>query len=234
MTTTQPRRFDPATLADLDEPVRRYFLHALAPGAVLARRVRLRMRGRVKVGAWLRFEAEWDGDARSLSWRAVAGPGRLRLLRVHDRFAAGIGSMDIRARRPAALRVLHVENEDVARSGAGRAALEGLWVPAALLPEDGVDWRTRSDEVVIATWDVPPERPEVRVRIGPDGGVRSYSAPRWRSRKAGYVPFGADVHAERGFAGITIPSRITAGWGHGTPAWNPFFEAEILAADPLG
>ena len=117
---------------DLDEPVRRYFAHALAEGAPLRPAARLRLPGRIRVGAWLRFESTWEGDGRSFSWQATAGPGQLRVLRVHDRFAGGSGFMDIRLRRGP--RLLHTENADTARSGAGRAALEALWVPAALLP----------------------------------------------------------------------------------------------------
>ena len=229
--------FDATALAGLDEPVRRYFTHALAAGAPLSPRARLRQRGRIKVGIWLRFDAVWEGDGRSLSWRATAGPGPLPLLRVHDRFSDGTGFMDIRLRPPLrrlpALRLLRAENDDVARSGAGRAALEALWVPAALLPGRGVTWRAESDELIVAAWAVPPERPELRIVVGPDGAVRSYSGLRWRDRKSGYVPFAAEVHAERTFAGTTIPSRITAGWGHATPSWAPFFEGEVVAFEPV-
>jgi hypothetical protein len=69
----------------------------------------------------------WEGDGRSFSWRANSGPGPFPLLRVHDRFADGVGAMDIRLRPTVkglpALKLLHPENDDVARSGAGRAAL---------------------------------------------------------------------------------------------------------------
>jgi hypothetical protein len=94
-----------------------------------------------------------------------------------------------------------------------------------------VSWRAESDDIIVATWDVPPERPELRISIGPDGAVRSYSAMRWRDRKSGYLPFGAEVHAERTFAGMTIPSRLTGGWGYGTPEWAPFFEGEVIAVE---
>ena len=43
------------------------------------------------------------------------------------------------------------------------------------------------------------------------------------------MPFGAEVGAERSFGGVTIPSRVTAGWGYGTAAWSPFFECEATA-----
>lgn len=225
------RRFDAAVLAGLDEPVRRYFTHALTDDAPLARGARLRLGGTIKVGVWLRFDSVWEGDGRGFSWRATCGPGSLRPLRVHDQFAAGIGFMDIRLRP--AVKLLHVENDDAARSGAGRAALEALWVPGALLPDRGVSWRAESDDVIVATWDVPPEQPELHISIGPDGAVTSYRAQRWRDGKSGYVPFGAEVHAERTFDGATIPSRITAGWGHGTPGWAPFFRGEVVAVDAI-
>ena len=228
--------FDAAALRDLDEPVRRYFTHALADGAPLSRGARLRLGGHIKVGAWLRFDSMWEGDARSFSWRATAGPGPLALLRVHDQLIDGVGFMDIRLRPPSrrlpALKLLHAENDDTARSGAARAALEALWVPGALLPERGVGWRAESDELIVATWDVPPEKPELHISVAPEGAVRSYSAMRWHGRKSGYLPFGADVHAERSFAGVTIPSRIEAGWGHGTPKWEPFFKGEVIAVEP--
>ena len=233
--TVSLERFDPAAVADLDEPVRRYFTHALAPGSPLSRGARLELPGRIRVGPWLRFESVWEGDGRSFSWRATAGPGPLRPLRVHDHFRGGAGVMDIRLRAPSerlpALRLLHAESDDIARSGAGRAALEALWVPGALLPSRGVRWRAESEELIVASWDVPPERPELRIAIAPNGAVRSYSAQRWRNAKREYLPFGADVHAERTFGGVTIPSRVTAGWGHGTEKWTPFFNCEVTAVE---
>jgi hypothetical protein len=50
---------EPGDLDGLDEPVRRYFSHALGPGAEVGDRVRLAMRGRIKVGVWLPFRADW-------------------------------------------------------------------------------------------------------------------------------------------------------------------------------
>src|SRR5947209_14197769 len=200
----------------LDEPVRRYFAHAIAGPGDPGRQVRLQLEGRIKVGAWLRFDSVWEGDAHSFSWRARAGPGPLRLLHVHDQFADGRGSMRVAVGGHA---LVDAHDEDTARSGAGRAALEAIWTPGALLPERGVRWRAESDDEIVATWDVPPEQPEARLGIGADGDVRFARALRWRDRRAGYVHFGAEVHEERRFDALTIPTRITAGWGHGTPGW---------------
>ena len=40
-----------------------------------------------------------------------------------------------------------------------------------------------------------------------------------------------DSHFRRTVAGAAIPSRVTAGWGHGTPSWAPFFRGEIVAGE---
>lgn len=230
-TSTRTPCFDAKALVGLDEPVRRYFLHALAEGSPPAARARLLIRGRIKVGAWLRFESVWEGDGRSYDWRALCGLGPLRPLRVHDRFADGAGFMDIRLRP--GLKLLHAAGDDTARSGAGRAALESDWVPGSLLPERGVTWRVESENVIVAVFDVAPERPEIRFRLGADGQVRSQSAMRWQGASSGYVPFGVDVQAERTFGAATIPSRFLGGWGYGTPKWAPFFDGEICEFEPL-
>ena len=215
----------------IDEPVRRYFEHALGRKAEPGRRVRLGLRGRIKVGVWLRFDSVWEGDARSFSWRARAGPGPLRFLDVHDQFADGRGSMRVAMR---GLKLVDAHDEDTARSAAGRAALEAVWTPGALLPERGVQWRAESESEIVATWDVPPERPEVHLGIGPKGELHFTRALRWRDRDTGYMPFGADVHDERDVGGVTIPTRLTAGWGHGTAAWSPFYEADVTGRERLG
>jgi hypothetical protein len=229
------RRFDPAALAGLEESVRRYFTHALRPGAPLSAGVRLRMRGRIKAGVWLPFTAVWEGDGRSFAWKAAAGPRLIRPLRVVDRFSSGTGSMDVRLF--GLLPLVHADDEDTVRSGAGRAAVEATWTPASLLPERGVSWRAESDDVIVGTWDVPPERPEVRLRIDDRGALISTSVMRWDSGqhgRHGYIPCGGEVLAERRFGDLTIPSRLVAGWWFGSPRWDPFFEVEVSAVEPIG
>jgi hypothetical protein len=88
-------RFEPGLVSKLDEPVRRYFTHALGGGVPLGSRVRLTLEGRIKAGAWMPFEADWLGDGRSFEWRARAGRP-FRPLRVVDHYAQGDGGMDVR------------------------------------------------------------------------------------------------------------------------------------------
>src|SRR5436305_2158272 len=102
-------RFDAALVAGLDEPVRRYFTHAIAHGAPLTG-VHFAMRGRIKAGFWLPFSAEEKCDGRSFEWSARVSVGPLTVLRVVDRFAAGEGIAE--GRLLGRLRTMHADDDD--------------------------------------------------------------------------------------------------------------------------
>ena len=101
----------PADLDELDEPVRRYLKHSLADG-VAPQGVRLRMAGRIKVGAWLAFTAEQEFSGRAFLWRARAGWGPLKPLHVVDSYRDGAGSTD--GRVFGRIRFLHADDPDTA------------------------------------------------------------------------------------------------------------------------
>ena len=235
--TTSPdltRRFTSHMLAGLDEPVRRYFSHAISDGAALPTGVRMAMSGRIKVGLWLPFTAEQTVDGRSFMWRARVGRGSLTPLRVIDRYADAAGSTE--GRLLGRVTLFHAEDVNTARSAAARAAIESVvFAPPSVLPGRGVDWRAETDSVIAARFDLPPERPEVRARIDEHGAIRTVSALRWGN--AGeetfqYIPFGGDVHAERRFGDLVLPSTLSVGWWFDTPRYAPFFRAEISAVTP--
>jgi hypothetical protein len=215
----------------VDEPVRRYLDHALPGGAGHAGS-RLTMAGRIKAGVWLPFSAVEECDGRSFAWRARV---RFVPLQVVDRFADAAGRTEGRlfGRR----RLFGADGPDTTRSAAGRAALEAIWAPASLLPERGVRWRADSDQEIVATFDVPPEQPELHLRIDPHGALRNVSAQRWSDvggDRFRYVPCGCEVHSERRFGDLVVPSEVTVGWWFGTPRWAPFFDASIESLEPVG
>ena len=98
MTTTPvpPLRFTSDMLAGVDEPVRRYFTHAISDGAALPNGVRMAMSGHIKIRLWLPFTAEQTVDGRSFAWRARVGRGPLTPLRVTDQYADAAGSTESR------------------------------------------------------------------------------------------------------------------------------------------
>jgi hypothetical protein len=75
-----------------------------------------------------------------------------------------------------------------------------------------------------------PEGAEVRLRIGTTGELFSVEIMRWGNSgqdEFGYIPFGGDIHAERQFGDLVLPSELTIGWWYGTARYKPFFAATI-------
>jgi hypothetical protein len=234
-TVTDPaRRFTPDRLAGLDEPVRRYFSHAITDGALLPDGIRMTMRGRIKVGVWLPFTAVQTVDGRSFVWRAQVGRWPLHPLRVTDGYADAIGRTE--GRLLGHLKLFGAEDFDTARSAATRTAIESVvFAPPSVLPDRGVTWRAETEHVIVARFDLPPERPEVRLCIDDHGAQRTVSALRWGN--AGeetfrYIPFGGELHAERRFGDLVLPSSASVGWYFGTPRYEPFFRARIGDVSP--
>lgn len=224
---------EPGFVDELDEPVRRYLNHAL-PGGVACTGLRLTMVGRINVGRWLAFTAEQEFHGHEFIWRARAGWRRAKPLHITDSYASGAGKMQ--GTMFGHVRFLHADDENTARAAAGRAAAETIWVPGTLLPGTGVSWRAVSEELIVASFAVAPERPDVTLRIDGAGAVRSVSVMRWGKvgqKDFGYIPFGGDMHAERRFGDLVLPSEVTVGWWYGTPRYRPFFEATILDAVPV-
>ena len=127
--------------------------------------------------------------------------------------------------------LFHADDLDTTRSSAARAALESfVFAPHRVLPNRGVAWRAETEDIIVARFDVPPEHPEVRARIDEQRAIRTVSALRWGDageQTFQYIPFGGEVHAERRFGDLVLPSDLTVGWWFDTPRFAPFFKAHI-------
>ncbi|UQA59660.1 DUF6544 family protein [Polyangium aurulentum] len=231
-------RFDPRSVADQPEPVRRYFLHALAEGAPLDAAVRLSMRGQIRLGvegAWKRMRAEEIvAPPRGFVWRVWAGEGLMRMTGAD--WLEG-GSAGVRFFALGVVPVAHASGFDVDRSAAGRLALESIWAPAALLPERGVRWEVEGPDAIRASLRIAGEPHSFTLGLDDAGRVRSVTGLRWGSlvenEPHAWIPFGADVDDERTFNGVTIPSAVRVAWWHGTARVFEFFRAEVEVL-PLG
>jgi hypothetical protein len=226
--TSHPVAFDPAMVAGLPEPVRRYLEHAIAPGTPLWQSVVVSMVGHIKIGAWRPFTATqvvaprlgyiWAADAR-LSGIPVIG---------YDRLSGGTGEM--RWRLLGLVPVVCTDGPDVTRSAAGRLASEIALIPTAF---GGATW-TGGDtpDTAVARWGGGGQEERVELHLGQAGQLREVLMQRWGNpdgRPFARYPFGVTVGGERTDAGVTLPADIRAGWWWGTDRQDAgeFFRARI-------
>lgn len=89
----KPARFDPAVLAGLPEPARRWLTHTIAPGTHLARAVMLEMEGHIRIGRWMPFRAvQLHAPPDGYVWAARAKLGPLAISGF-DRYDNNTGEM---------------------------------------------------------------------------------------------------------------------------------------------
>jgi hypothetical protein len=226
--------FSPAMIADLPEPVQRYFLHAIAPGTPLATAVELSMTGHIRLApeqAWLPLQAEEVLSTQGFLWKAVAGQG---LMQMHgaDYYTNGNGRM--RFSLWGLIPVVNAHSPDVRRSAIGRWVGEYFWLPAALLPAQGVHWQAIDPNTIQASLIATGEPMNLTFEIDSQGKLLRGSFLRWGNQtEAGdyaQIPFGGEYQAEQTFAGYTIPVQMEAGWWIGTERYFEFLQVAIAQA----
>ena len=232
--TAGARRFQAADLVRGVEPARRYLAHAITEGAVLARAVRLRMHGEIRLRGWCPFTAEeaivWD---RGLVWQARVRVGPVAI-RGGDRYVDGRGAM--RWRIFGIIPMIDAASADITRSAAGRMNVESIWLPA-ILADSSVAWSSQGPRRARARFDAHGERADIELTLDDAGALRSVCMPRWGNPDGGAwraVPCGAVVEDERRFGDYTLPSRLRVGWHCGSDRFEKdgeFFRVTIDAAE---
>jgi hypothetical protein len=237
-TPSAGRAFSPGMVAELPEPARRYFRHAIRPGTPLATRVHLSQAGSLRLGArWAPFSAEQVLTPCGFVWRATSRLGPLRITAT-DHLAGGRGRMRI-----AAFGLVPLVNEAgsaLSRSAAGRLVVEYMWLPSACLPGlspgvtvDPVD-ADRFAVTVAIGGEATGEATRLIQTVDRDGRLTESALLRFGNqtpdRRFRYIPFGGLVDEEGTFGGYTIPTRIRAGWWYGTAQYQEAFRFQITAA----
>ena len=226
--TPHPSLFDPALVAGLPEPARRWLTHAIAPGTPLWQSVEISMVGHIKIGAWRPFTATqvvaprlgyiWAADARLFGLPVIG----------YDRLSGGTGEM--RWRLLDLVPVVSIDGPDMTRSAAGRLASEIALIPTAF---GGATWTgATGPDTAVAEWGAGEQEERVELHLGPAGQLRAVLMQRWGNpdgRPFARYPFGVTVTAERTDAGVTLPAAVRAGWWRGTDGQDAgeFFRARI-------
>lgn len=221
--------FQPEMVNDLPGPVRRFLLHAIAPGTPLAGSAELAMHGELRLAPDrdpVPFVAEQSlAPPDAFVWRARTQGGLLRI-RGFDRYEEGEGEM--RWNLWGIIPVVRARGPDVTRSAAGRLAMEAVLVPSTLVPGRGVTWDEMDDRRARFRMTVGDEKVETTLEVDPEGRPVRAAAMRWSERAGpGYEPFVVELAGEVKADGYTIPSRVSAGWSLGEEKEFRFFEATL-------
>ena len=233
----EPAAFWPAMVADLPEVARRSFLHAIAPGTLLRKSVRLEMAGTFVLGdkaAQTRFRMEarqvlsppdefvWIASMRS-GLMSISGSDALVDGKAWTRFWVA-GLVPVVSQR---------SSPDLNRSAATRSAVEGIWAPASLLPGNGVTWQQVG--VDDARLHFAGGQESVDLHLDRSGRVLDVRTLRWSDANPEKTfklqPFGGTMEAEGSFDGFTIPTHVKVGNHFGLEGYFPFFDAVISAAE---
>lgn len=227
-------KFTTEMIADLPEPVQRYFLHAIQPGTPLASSVQIKMQGSFKMEqGWMPMQANEILSTEGFLWRATIGKNPVQFF-VCDRYGNRSGQVYVTLW--GAIPIVNQQNPDVTRASIGRLAIELIWLPALLLPRRGVQWKAIDENAIAASFKIDEEPITLTLVIDGDGRLLQVMMPRWgedklETGKFAYLPYGAAFSAEATFGGYTVPSQIGVGWWFGTERYEETFRGTVSGAD---
>ncbi len=233
-----PPRFDPAMVADLPDPARRYLTYTIAPGTPLTPVAEIEMGGSLGLG-----EKAAPNYAPMRAVQVLAAPhgfvwrvrtGRLPVIVTGSDGLEG-GQSWSRFRLFGLIPVARAGGgRDHARSAFGRVVAEAVfWTPAALMPSDSVRWEPMNTETARAVMTRGKLTQAVEVTVNPDGQPTRVRIQRWTNANPDKTfrlqPFGGELSGFRDFDGYRLPTRVDGGNFFGTPQYFPFFRAEVTA-----
>lgn len=229
--TANPPRFDPAMIADLPEPARRWLTHAITPGTPLCQTAELTMHGQIRLGQWRSFTArQIISMPHGYIWAATARMAGLPVTGF-DRLSSGTAQMHWRLLH--LIPVMTAAGPDITRSAYGRLAGEIALIPTAF--QRALWTQGEHPRTAVATWKFGQDTETAALRVGDNGQLVEVVVNRWGNPGGTpfcRCPFGVSVEEESQFGGVTIPSRFRAGWWWGTERQDEgeFFRACVTSA----
>ena len=224
--------YDPAMVAQLPEPARRYFGFSIAPGTRLSKVAVFEMEGEMGMGdisdpkyqpmTAKQILAAPDG----LVWRMKAGA-------ISGSDAAMPDTSWTRFWLFNLVPVVRISGDpDHHRSAFGRVVAEAaFWTPVALLPSDTVSWEPRGPDSARATVTAHGFTQWVEITVDSRGAPTRVLIDRWSNANPDKTyrlqPFGGTLSDYETFDGFRVPTRVEGGNHFGTDAYFPFYKASI-------
>jgi hypothetical protein len=220
-----PVAFDPAAIADLPEPARRWLTRAIEPGTPLVDAVEIQLHGEIKLGRWRAFTTTQALVPDSgFVWAA-----RTRLAGLPVRgfdSLSGAGGVQ-RWRMLGIVPVQSGHGDDVTRSAADRLVAESVLLPTSLVQ---ARWRAEDDDRATYLHG----RGRATIHSDADGRLLRVAMQRWgRPHGKRYAEHRFEVTFASEFAvcGLLLPDGMGAAWVDAHGVRQEFFRATIDSAD---
>lgn len=228
-------KFDPAMIANLPEPAKRFFQFSIATETPLKPVVEISMDGTLNLGTIdapnsMNMKAEQIIAPRGFVWRVMATADGTRLSG-SDGFIDGKSwsRFWIKDFIPVARTG---GTTDHAKASFGRFVAETLiWSPASLLPRDGVVWSRLSDTAARVTVTSRALVQSVDLTVNDRGQPEKIVFVRWSDANPRNTyqsqPFGGYLTEFKEFDGYRLPTRVIAGNHFETDEYFPFFDITV-------
>ncbi len=214
----RPAAFSLGQVAELPEPVARYFRFALTAGQPLIRRARLEQIGTMRSDAdksWAPFSAVEHFSVRppGFVWDASMPVAPLVSLHVRDSYFRGEGASEAKIAGLISLGALRGTPE-AASASLIRYLAEATWLPTTLLPSENLAWAPIDHSTARATLTDGSTAVSIDVHFGVRGEIASISTMRHRYVNGVLVltPWGGRYRDYTSIQGMMIPMAAEVEW----------------------
>jgi len=209
-----------ADYSSLPGPVAKYFRLVLKNNQPLIRSARLRQEGEIRIGTseddWHPFTAEQFFSALQpgFIWDAKVSMAPLMNARVRDGYVLGKGSMF--GKLVSLITIINEHDKPELHAAAlQRYLAEAVWLPTALLPENGVQWTAVDLRSALAEIEDSGTKVSMEFRFNNRGEIESvYSVGRGREVNGKYelTPWEGRFRNYQERGGMKIPLEGEVEW----------------------
>jgi hypothetical protein len=203
-------------LEDLPNPVKRCLTYSRIVGKPIPHIVRLKQAGKIrqdKKSAWMDFEATefYSIDPPSFVWKASLPSSKTPLVMGLDKYAEGVGSMNIKMLSLVSL--VDAKGSEINQGATMRYLNEMMWFPASYLGKN-VSWKAIDNTSAEITLTDEGMSVSAVIYFDEEGKITNFVAKRYRSvgKRFELETWSTPITEYKEFNGIKLPSKGKAVW----------------------
>lgn len=196
-------------IADLPEPVQRYFRHVLKDGQPYISYVRLKHDGQFKIGldkGWWNIEGEqyFTTEKPGFVWKGSIFGGTARDMYLSDKGRLVVTILSL-------LTVVDGHGETFNEGELQRWIVEGIWFPTNLLPSDRMKWSAIDSSTARLTFNYNEVSTSFVVTFDEIGEITQMETKRFMDSEHKETWIGK-MRDYGEVNGITIPTKVEVAW----------------------